>query len=248
MASTRSDKQAAKAQQRAEKEKRKKAKGPGTFAQMKQVFEMTKKSDPNIVWYMLLGALVTMLVFILIGVLTGNWITWTIIGIPFAVLVAILILSRRAERAAFGQIEGQPGAAGAAMSSLRRGWIVEQQPVQMNARSQAMVFRALGRPGVVLVTEGPRNSVGALISQEKKRLKRVVPSVPVHVINSGNDEGQTPLKQITKEMNKLPKSLTQQEVHQVNNRISTLGNNMLGVPKGIDPTRMRPDRKAMRGR
>ncbi|MDO4917876.1 MAG: DUF4191 family protein, partial [Rothia sp. (in: high G+C Gram-positive bacteria)] len=117
------------------------------FAQMKQVFEMTRKSDPNILWVMLMWALLVMLVFIIIGVLTGNWITWTLIGIPFAVMIAILILSRRAERAAFSQIDGQPGASGAALSSLRRGWIVQEQPVAVNPRTQDLVFRALGRPG-----------------------------------------------------------------------------------------------------
>lgn len=229
-------------------DKAKKSKKPGFITQLSQVLEMTKKSDPNIVWYMALGALATLLVFLVIGLLTGNWITWLLIGIPFAVLVAVLILSRRAERAAFSQIDGQPGASGAAINSLRRGWIVNEQPVQMNPRSQALVFRAVGRPGIVLVTEGSRGQVGPLIAQEKKRLKRVAPSVPVHVINSGNDEGQTPVKHITKEMNKLPKKLTDAEMHQVNNRLSTLGNNMLGIPKGIDPNRMRPDRKGMRGR
>lgn len=248
MASSREAKRAEKEKKKAEKEQKKKAKGPGTFAQMKQVFTMTKKTDPNIVWYMLLGSSLTFLVFLLIGLLTGNWITWVIIGLPFALLVAVIILSRRAERAAFAQIEGQPGAAGAALGSLRRGWIVEQEPVQMNPRSKALLFRALGKPGLVLVSEGSKNQVDPLIAQEKKRLRRVLPSVPVHVIYSGNGQGQTPLKDISKQMKKLPKSLTQQEVHQVNNRVSTLGNAKLGIPKGVDPQRVRPDHRAMRGR
>lgn len=241
MASLREDK-------RAEKEQKKQNKGPGMFAQMKQVFEMTRKSDPNILWVMLMWALLVMLVFIIIGVLTGNWITWTLIGIPFAVMVAILILSRRAERAAFSQIEGQPGASGAALSSLRRGWIVQEQPVAVNPRTQDLVFRALGRPGIVLVTEGNTSRVGSLVAQERKRLKRIAPNVPVHVINSGNGEKQTPIKQITRDMNKLPNALTQQEVHAVNARLSSLQNNLMPMPKGIDPNRMRPDRKGMRGR
>ncbi|WP_346844316.1 DUF4191 domain-containing protein [uncultured Rothia sp.] len=240
MASRREDK-------RAEKEQKKKNKGPGMFAQMKQVFAMTRKSDPNLVWIMLMWALLVLLLFIIIGVLTSNWITWTLIGIPFAVMAAVFVLSRRAEKAAFNQIEGQPGAAGAALSSLRRGWIVEEQPVAINPRTQDLVFRALGRPGIVLVTEGHSNRVGSLIAQEKKRLKRVVPNVPVHVIKSGNGEDQTPLKNITQKMRKLPNTLTQQEVHAINARLVSLGNNLMPMPKGIDPNRMRPDRKAMRG-
>jgi hypothetical protein len=48
-------------------------------------------------------------------------------------------------------------------------------------------------------------------------------------------------------MKKLDKKLTQQEVQTVHKRISTLGNR-LPIPKGVDPMRARPDRRAMRGR
>jgi hypothetical protein len=234
-------------EKREEKRKKKAGKGPGPFAQMKQVYQMTKKSDPNITWILLLVALAVVLVFLVIGLLIGNWITFTIIGIPVGVLVAMIVLSRRAEKAAFGQIEGQTGAAGAALSTLRRGWIVEEQPVAMNPRSQDLVFRALGKPGVVLVTEGPSQRVNSLVSQERKKLNRVAPNVPVHVVKAGNDEGQVPLKKITKSLKKLDKTLTMQEVHAVNNRLASLGQG-LPVPKGVDPMKARPDRRGLRGR
>lgn len=235
-------------QKREEKRKKKAAKGPGPFAQMKQVYQMTRKSDPNITWILLLVALGVVLAFLLLGLLLGNWLTFLIIGIPVGVLVAMIVLSRRAERAAFGQIEGQTGAAGAALSTLRRGWIVEEQPVAINPRTQDLVFRAMGKPGVVLVTEGPAQRVGSLVTQERKKLNRVAPHVPVHVIKAGNGEGQTPLKQITKSMKKLEKTLTMQEVHAVSNRLSSLDQQRLPVPKGVDPMKARPDRKALRGR
>ncbi len=223
-------------------------KKPGMFAQMKQVYKMTRESDPNIGWIMLLAALATLLVFLLIGILLHNWITFLLIGIPFAVLVAVMILSRRAEKAAFAQIDGQTGASGAAMSTLRRGWIVDQQPAAVNHRTQDVVFRAVGRPGIVLVTEGPTKRVAQLVNKEKATLRRIAPNVPVHVINAGNGEGQTPMKEVTRKMNKLENKLTQQEVQAVNSRITSLGNQNLPMPKGVDPMRMRPDRKGMRGR
>lgn len=242
MASSRDDKKSD-----AKDQKKKKNKGPGPFAQMKQVYTMTKQSDPNIGWIMLLVGLAVLLAFVLLGVLLKNWITWTIIGIPVAILVAVLVMSRRAEKAAFGQIEGQAGAAGAAMTTLRRGWVVEQQPVRFNSH-QDLVFRAIGRPGIVLVTEGAQGRVGSLVAQEKKHLKKVAPSVPVHVINAGNGEGQVPLKKIAPTMQKLEKKITDSEVHAINNRLQSINSMNLGIPKGVDPTRMRPDRKAMRGR
>ena len=238
------------AEKREEKKKQKKDKSPGTFAQMKQVYQMTKKSDPNIGWILLLAVVVTLLVFVLIGALLNNIITFIILGLAVGVLAAMIILGRRAQKAAFTQIEGQPGRAGAAMNSVRRGWIVEEKPVAAN-RNQDLVFRGLGKPGIVLVTEGPSSRVQNLVKNEKKHLNRVVPGVPVHVIETGHDENQVELKDVVKTMNKLPKALTQQEVQGVSNRLSTLNhvrNPMNSIPKGIDPNRVRPDRRAMRGR
>lgn len=225
----------------------KKAKKPNSFQQMIQVFQMTRRADPNVVWLMALAFLVLVGASLLVGFILENWVTGLIIGILLGVLAAVLILSRRAERAAFSQIEGQPGASGAALSTLRRGWIVEEQPVAMNPRTQDVVFRAVGRPGVVLVTEGPSSRVRALADGERKRLARILPNVPIHVIESGRGDGQTPIDKIAKSMQKLKPELTKVEVQAVNKRLASLGTR-LPIPKGIDPTRVRPDRRAMRGR
>ena len=77
---------------------------------------------------------------------------------------------------------------------------------------------------------------------------RVLPNVPIHVINAGRGEGQTPLAEVGKKMKKLPKSITKLEISAVDKRLSTLGSAKLPIPKGIDPNRARPDRKSMRGR
>lgn len=240
-AQTREEKKKARKERRAQR-------GPGMFAQMKQVYAMTREQDPNIPWILALIFFSTVLVFLLIGLLLKNWITFLLIGIPLGILFAVMVLSRRAEKAAFAQLEGQPGRSGAALSTLRRGWIFEQQPVAAN-KSQDVVFRAIGRPGIVLVTEGPTGRVNGLVQKEKLKYAKIVPTVPVTVINTGHAEGQVELKQLTRTMNKLPKKLTQQEMHQVANRIDSLSkhNNMLNaIPKGIDPMRMRPDRRGMR--
>ena len=157
-----------------EEEEKKKERTPGTFAQMKQVYQMTKKSDPNIGWILSPVGSGYPLAFLLIGIALGNWITFLILGLGVAAIVAMLLLGRRAQTAAFAQIENQPGRSGAAMNSVRRGWIVEEQPVAAN-RNQDLVFRALGRPGIVLVTEGPHSRVNSLANTEKKHLNRVAP-------------------------------------------------------------------------
>ena len=223
------------------KPKEAKAKKPSQLKQIAEVFKMTRRNDPQVVWLMVLAFVGVIAVSLLVGFLLQNPITGLIIGIPLGLLAAVFILSRRAERAAFAQIENQPGASGAALGTLRRGWITEDQPVAVNPRTQDAVFRAIGRPGVVLVTEGPSHRVKPLADAERKKLSRILPNVTVHVIESGRGEGQVPISQIAKTMNKLKNELTKVEVNAVSKRISSLGNR-LPIPKGIDPYKARPQR------
>lgn len=223
------------------KPKEAKAKKPNRLKQIGEVFNMTRRHDPMVPWLMLLVFLGVVAVSFLVGYWLENWITGLIIGVPLGLLGATLILSRRAERAAFAQIENQPGASGAALGTLKRGWITEDQPVAVNPRTQDAVFRAIGRPGVVLVSEGPTHRVKPLVDAERKRLARILPNVTVHVIESGRGEGQVPISQVAKKMGKLKNELTKMEVSAVSKRISSLGTR-LPIPKGIDPYKARPNR------
>ena len=223
------------------KPKEAKVKKPSRLKQIGEVFNMTRRHDPMVPWLMLLAFLGVVAISLIVGLLLNNWITGLIIGIPLGFLAATFILSRRAERAAFAQIENQPGASGAALSTLKRGWITEEQPVAVNPRTQDAVFRAIGRPGVVLVSEGPSHRVKPLLEGERKKLARILPNVTIHVIESGRGEGQTPISQVAKKMNKLDKELTKIEVSAVSKRISSLGTR-LPIPKGVDPYKARPQR------
>ncbi|MDQ0769672.1 F0F1-type ATP synthase assembly protein I [Pseudarthrobacter defluvii] len=223
------------------KPKEAKAKKPSRLKQIGEVFTMTRRHDPMVPWLMLAVFLGVVAVSFLVGFWLDNWITGLIIGIPLGLLAATFILSRRAERAAFAQIENQPGASGAALGTLRRGWITEEQPVAVNPRTQDAVFRAVGRPGVVLVSEGPTHRVKPLLDAERKRLARILPNVPVHTIQTGRGEGQVPLSQVAKQMGKMKNELTKLEVSTVSKRIASMGNR-LPIPKGIDPYKARPNR------
>jgi F0F1-type ATP synthase assembly protein I len=223
------------------KPKEAKAKKPSRLKQIGEVFTMTRRHDPMVPWLMLLAFLGVVAVSFLVGFWLDNWITGLIIGIPLGLLAATFILSRRAERAAFAQIENQPGASGAALGTLRRGWITEEQPVAVNPRTQDAVFRAVGRPGVVLVSEGPTHRVKPLLDAERKRLARILPNVPVHTIQTGHGEGQVPLSQVAKQMGKMKNELTKLEVSTVSKRIASMGTR-LPIPKGIDPYKARPNR------
>jgi F0F1-type ATP synthase assembly protein I len=220
----------------------------GRIAQLRAVFAMTRKSDPAVVWYMLLAFIGAILLGLLIGVLTGHPIYVSVLGAISGVLLALIIMGRRAERAAYSQIADQKGAAGYAMKGLRRGWNVEEQPVAVDPRTQDLVFRAIGRPGIVLVTEGPVPRVNRLVEQERKRLNRVLPEVPVIIMNAGPGDGQVPLRKLSRTIMRKRPVLTKGEVSDVSKRLRALGPARLPIPKGVDPSRMRPDRRATKGR
>ena len=228
--------------------KAKKPKKQRWYHQVWAAYQMTRRQDPSVTW-LLLGIFVGVVALgVVVGLLIDNMFTAVFIAVPFAALATMYMLTRRAERAAYTQIEGQPGAARAALGTVRGGWTFEDEPVAMNPKTQDFVFRGVGRPGVVLVSEGPAHRVTRLLEDERKRTARIIPNVPIHLIQMGNDEGQVVLTKLGRTVTRLKPKLTKPEVAEVSKRLKALGGAKLPMPKGIDPMRARPDRKGMRGR
>lgn len=226
----------------------KKPKKQRWYHQVWAAYQMTRKRDPAVTWVML-GVFVGVIVVALaIGLWWGQWLYTLIVGLPFAALGALFVLTRRAERAQYAELEGKPGASRAALGTIRRGWAFDDEPVGMDARTQDLVFRGVGRAGIVLVSEGPPHRVAKLVDAERRRVSRVLPNVPVTVIQCGNAEGQVPLRKLPRAVQKLRPTLTKPETAEITKRLRALGGVRLPIPKGIDPTRARPDRKGMRGR
>ncbi|MFT4186452.1 MAG: DUF4191 domain-containing protein [Micrococcaceae bacterium] len=219
---------------------------PGYWQNIKQAYQIAKDGDPKTPLWLALIFIVTIVVVTAVVTALSNLLTGLLISIPLALLLDMVFLSRVAEKYAFKQIEGQPGAAGAILSSLNKKWITEEQPVAVDPRSKDVVFRAIGRPGVVLISEGPPHRAKKLLNKEKLKTQRVVPSVPIHLVQTGNQEGQVPLNKATGTVNKLKKTLTSAEVTAVASRLSSLQRNALPIPKGMDPNKVRPNRKMMR--
>lgn len=218
------------------------------WSYLADAYKVTKRSYSWLPWA-LLGAFVLGLAIGLVpAIITGRWIQWLILGILFASTFPLFLLMRLVRKASFAQIAGKPGAASAVLGNVRRGWNVKEEPVRFNARTQDMVFRALGRPGVLLVSEGPKSRVRSLIEEERKAIKRVAPSAPVHVIMVGEEEGQVSLDVLERQMRKMKKQITSQEVAALSYRLEAIHANNLPIPKGIDPTNVRPNRRALRGR
>jgi hypothetical protein len=226
----------------------------GRLSQIRDVYRVSKEADPVIGWFMLLSFLVVFGVLLVVGfVVKLPWI-FGIFGVLFGVLAATIIMSRRAERAAYSQIEGQAGAAGAALTSIRRGWYTDREPVAADVarpgdiNSAAMVYRALGRPGVVLIGEGPTARVQKLLAAEKKRVERVAPGVPVTTMRVGSGENEVPLPKLASKVQRLKPQITKDEMALVNKRLKALGGLRAPLPPGVDPMRARMDRKALRGK
>ena len=229
-------------------------KQPGRFKQMIEVFKYTQEIDKSTAPLMIAAILASIAVGIGVSwlVLNSPW-YGIFLGLAVGLLIAMLILARKAERAAFSRIKGQPGAALAAMQSIRRGWNIEEEPVQVDPRSQKMVFRAAGRAGIAIVAEDSSAVSMKLLEKERRNIRRVLQhdGVPVHQIVVGDDteQGQVPLHKLPTYLQRMKKVLTKAESSQVNKRMTALQRSIRqSIPKGVDPMRARPNRKAMRGR
>ena len=222
--------------------------GPGRLAQIRDVYKMTVKVDPKARLWIALAAAGPFVLLVLIGLAVGHPYYLGFVGLMLGLLGALIVLTRRAERAAYSQIEGVPGAAGQALKTLRRGWTVSEEPVAVDPRTRDTVFRAVGRPGVVLVSDGPVPRVERMLEAERRRVARLLPDVPLHVIRSGRGQGQVPIAKLPRHLMRLKPTLNKAEITAVLKRLRAMGGMRLPMPKGVDPMRARPDRKAARGR
>ena len=201
-----------------------------------EAYKITKRSYPWVGWALLGAAALGLLFGIVLTIVLGGFF-WIVFGVMLAFILPMITLVRLVRRASYGQIDGMPGAVSAVLDNIGRGWNVTTEPVRFNARTQDLLFRAVGRAGIVLITEGPTQRVRNLVAEEKHALKRVAPNTPIHV----------KLMALEKEMRKFPKAITNQEVAALSNRLDALNSKALPIPKGIDPAKARANRRALRG-
>ena len=222
--------------------------------QIAETYRMAKRSDPAIGRWIggafAVGAVVGFVVFFL---LTGSGGTLSLIlsiigALMLGVLAALIVFSRRAQKAAYGQMEGQLGAAAGALRLLKRGWRTD--PVVAFTKQQDVVHRVVGPPGIVLVGEGSPGRLRALMTSERKRHERVVADVPVHEIVVGNGEGQVPLPKLARTVQKMKREIQPAEMTDVLARLKAIDASRPNVPlpKGPVPTSLKGQRGNLRGR
>lgn len=221
------------------------------FTQFGQVLRLACAADPRVpLWIglcLLAGLALGLVVAALLGSTTGQFVYWGILGLMLGAVPALWLVAKRAERGAYRQISGQPGEVGAALSTIRRGWSYQQEPVAADAggsrdpRQAAIVYRAIGRAGVVLIAEGPAAKAAKLLASERRRTARLVPNVPVHGFRVGTGKGPdvVDIADLITRMNKLDKKLTKHEVPAIDKRLRSIGGVRPPIPAGIDPNRLR---------
>lgn len=221
--------------------------------QFVETYRLTKKTDPRI-GLILLGTFVVAAAvgFTIFWLLPGSgvigWIMSVIGGLMLGLLATMILFGRRAQRSAFSQMEGQPGAAAAALRMLRRGWVTE--PAIAFNRQQDVVHRLVGPPGIVLIGEGNGHRVRSLLTSERKKHERVAADAPIHEIVCGRGEGEVPLPKLVRHVQKLGRQIKGPEMTDILNRIKAIDANRSNIPlpKGPVPTSMKGMRGNLRGR
>jgi len=204
----------------------------GRLKQIRMVASLVNQQNRKALPIIAGSAVGIIIVFVLIGLLTGTAGFLIPLGVVLGLLAATILFGRFAQRAQYSAIEGQPGAAAAILQSMRGNWTVT--PAVTANRNMDVVHRAVGRPGVVLVGEGAASRLTGLLAAEKKKTARVAHDVPIFEFQVGDGEGQIPVSQLQRKVMKLPRNLRPAAVSDLNYRLKALQPS-LQMPKGPLP-------------
>lgn len=228
---------------------------PAKQSRVKQIvasYKMTKKSDPRIGLVLLATLLVAgALTYAVFMFLPGGIVLDIVTAVMVGLLAALVVFGRRAQKAAYTQIEGQPGAAAAALGMLRRGW--KTDPAIAFNKNQDLVHRVVGPPGIVLIGEGNPNRLKPLLTQERRKHERVASETPIFEVicgDPGTYPGAVPVSRLARHVTKLGRNIKGAQMTDVLARLKALDANRSSIPlpKGPVPTSMKGARQNMKGR
>ncbi|WP_024626534.1 DUF4191 domain-containing protein [Bifidobacterium sp. A11] len=228
-----------------------------TISQIVKIYQFTYAEDKALPWLLAAAILVPTLIAVVICLLAHfGWLSWiltVLLGIMVGLLLATMTLTRRSDKVGYAKMEGRPGAAAAVLSSISKaGFSFPQEPVWIDAKTKDAVWRGTGRTGVYLIAEGDYNRVNKAMNREEEKIRRITrgSAIPIYRISVGHGPDQVPLNKLQRTVIKKKVKLTATELETLNDRLVTLQKrqNALGMPKGIDPTKIHVSRKAMRGR
>jgi len=203
---------------------------------MRTVWRMSSAQDSKLALRVFGPALAVLVVLVVVGILIGHPIYFSLLGVVGALLVGTAIFGRRATSSMYAQVEGQPGAAASVLQTLRGDWRVT--PAVAITRNMDLVHRVVGRPGIILVGEGSPAQLRQLMVDQKRKIGRVAPDTPIHDIVVGDNEGQVPLRKLQRAVMKLPRVIKGGEINAVEQRMRAIGGTAMPMPKGPMPTRV----------
>lgn len=214
--------------------------------QIGMVFSFTAKRDK---WFVPLAtaAVLLPLALTVVAILAWGWL-WLPVGVLVTLLSLLIVLNLRSNRAMMSAAEGQPGAAASILENMRGDWRVT--PAISSTTQFDMVHLVLSRAGVILLGEGNPQRLRSLMSQEKRRLAKVIGSAPLYDYQIGQGEGELPLRKLRMTLMRLPRNLSGKDVNALDKRLKALSARPQ-LPKGAIPKNMRPPKGAfrqMRGR
>lgn len=204
----------------------------GRLKQIGMVAGIIRKTDPKALPIVIGSGVGVIVVFVLVGLLTGLGGFLIPLGVLFGVSAMMVLFGRYAQSAQYAAIEGQPGAAAAIVQSMRGNWTVT--PAVAGNRNMDIVHRVVGRPGVVLIGEGAPNGLASLMSAEKKKISRIAYGVPITDLQVGDLNGQIPIRKLQRKLMRLPRELKPGAVTDLNSRLKAMPSS-LQAPRGPMP-------------
>jgi hypothetical protein len=215
--------------------------------QIGMVFSFTAKRDKWFVPLVVVAAAVPLIAAVILLLVGQGWL-WLAVGVPLALLLVMVVLNFRSNKAMMAEAEGQPGAAAQIVETMRGDWRVT--PAIASTTQFDMVHLVIGRPGVILLAEGNPARVRSLLGQEKRRLSKVIGTADLRDFVVGSGEGELPVAKVRSTLMRLPRTITGKEVNALDARLKALSARPQ-MPKGAVPKSMRPTKgafRAMRGR
>ena len=241
-----------KAELKAEKLRKKNSDNPadwGRWRQYRELYTRTAEVDPKLPLWMGGAAVLGIAIAVALGLLlNAHWIITVLLALMLSVLGLLLVLTWRAKKGTYARYAGQPGSAEVALSMLDKKRYTYTPAVAYN-RDMDMVHRVVGPAGVVLIGEGQAARVRTLLGQQQKMHERVLYGVPVTTIVMGDGQGQVPLTDLQKAIQKLPKAIQPAQQTTIQQKLKTLDANRpkAPLPKGPLPN-VKGVNRAMRGR
>jgi hypothetical protein len=212
--------------------------------QIGTVFTFTAKRDKLFLPLVAGAVLIPLIVAVVLVTIGAGWF-YLPTGILLALVLTLIVLNLRSNKAMMAEAEGKPGAAAQIIETMRGDWRVT--PALASTTSFDFVHLVIGRPGVILIAEGNPSRVRSLLGQEKRRLAKVIGSADLRDYVIGNDEGQIPLAKLRVTLMKLPRTISGKEVNALDTRLKALTARPQ-MPKGAIPKNMRPQNMPRGGR